>query len=288
MTGAPSQPPAGDHGSLAQALAQGDVLLGQDAALAREQALAILEVVPGEPRARLLLAVAQRMLGQAAQARALMQSLLPVLDRQPRLHFELGLACAALGDTDAAQTALRRAVALQPGYGDAWRALADQLTLAGDRSGADAAHARYLSASVKDPVLVEAALALNEDRIAVAEHLLREFLKRHPTDVAAIRMLAEAGTRLGRNEDASLLLERCLELAPGFTAARHNYAVVLHRRNLAPAALEQVAQLLSKDPENPGYLTLKAAALELGYIGETDFDRIVDPTKMVRPYVASE
>ncbi|MFO1086391.1 MAG: class II fumarate hydratase [Reyranellaceae bacterium] len=35
-------------------------------------------------------------------------------------------------------------------------------------------------------------------------------------------------------------------------------------------------------------LTLKAAALELGYIGEADFDRIVDPAKMVRPYVASE
>ena len=35
-------------------------------------------------------------------------------------------------------------------------------------------------------------------------------------------------------------------------------------------------------------LTLKQAALELGYIGEADFDRIVDPAKMVRPYVASE
>ena len=35
-------------------------------------------------------------------------------------------------------------------------------------------------------------------------------------------------------------------------------------------------------------LTLKAA-LELGSaIGEADFDRIVDPAKMVRPFVASE
>ncbi|MGH8161743.1 MAG: class II fumarate hydratase, partial [Gammaproteobacteria bacterium] len=29
--------------------------------------------------------------------------------------------------------------------------------------------------------------------------------------------------------------------------------------------------------------TLKAAALELGYVSEVDFDRIVDPAKMVRP-----
>src|SRR5881392_4210127 len=35
-------------------------------------------------------------------------------------------------------------------------------------------------------------------------------------------------------------------------------------------------------------LTLKAAALKLGFVSEAEFDRIVDPAKMVRPYVASE
>jgi len=34
-------------------------------------------------------------------------------------------------------------------------------------------------------------------------------------------------------------------------------------------------------------LTLKAAALDLGYVTEAEFDRVVDPTKMVKPYVAS-
>jgi len=33
-------------------------------------------------------------------------------------------------------------------------------------------------------------------------------------------------------------------------------------------------------------LTLKAAALQLGYVSEEQFDRIVDPAKMVRPYIA--
>jgi fumarate hydratase class II len=35
-------------------------------------------------------------------------------------------------------------------------------------------------------------------------------------------------------------------------------------------------------------LTLKAAALELGYVSEQDFDRIVDPAKMVRPAVVPD
>ncbi|MGB6799344.1 MAG: class II fumarate hydratase [Xanthobacteraceae bacterium] len=34
-------------------------------------------------------------------------------------------------------------------------------------------------------------------------------------------------------------------------------------------------------------ITLKAAALKLGFVTEADFDRIVDPAKMVRPYVAN-
>jgi fumarate hydratase, class II len=35
-------------------------------------------------------------------------------------------------------------------------------------------------------------------------------------------------------------------------------------------------------------LTLKEAALDLAYVTEAEFDRIVDPAKMVRPYVAQE
>src|SRR5712675_147763 len=35
-------------------------------------------------------------------------------------------------------------------------------------------------------------------------------------------------------------------------------------------------------------LTLKAAALKLGFVSEQEFDRVVDPAKMVRPYVAKE
>jgi fumarate hydratase, class II len=35
-------------------------------------------------------------------------------------------------------------------------------------------------------------------------------------------------------------------------------------------------------------LTLKEAALQLGFVSEAEFDRIVDPAKMVNPYVATE
>jgi fumarate hydratase, class II len=34
-------------------------------------------------------------------------------------------------------------------------------------------------------------------------------------------------------------------------------------------------------------LTLREAALELGFVTKEEFDRVVDPAKMVRPYVAT-
>lgn len=33
-------------------------------------------------------------------------------------------------------------------------------------------------------------------------------------------------------------------------------------------------------------LTLRQAALKLGFVTEDEFDRVVDPAKMVRPYLA--
>jgi fumarate hydratase class II len=33
-------------------------------------------------------------------------------------------------------------------------------------------------------------------------------------------------------------------------------------------------------------LTLKAAALQLGFVDEEEFDHVVDPVKMVKPYIA--
>jgi fumarate hydratase class II len=35
-------------------------------------------------------------------------------------------------------------------------------------------------------------------------------------------------------------------------------------------------------------LGLKAAALELGFVTEAEFDRVVDPAKMVAPFAATE
>lgn len=149
---------------------------------------------------------------------------------------------------------------------DAWRTLTDHFRATGDSAAAAAACAHQIKAAADDPRLLRPAAALCDDRIPEAEALLREHLERFPTDVSAIRMLAEVAARLGRYRDAESLLARTLELAPDFDAARHNYALVLHRQARAAEALRQVGQLLARDPDNPSYRNLKAAVL--GTLGE--------------------
>ena len=218
--------------------------------------------------APLLLASARRAQNDDAGARAILEPLARAHPALAPAQYQFGSALAALGETRAAISAFERAAHLDPDNAAIWRALGDRYTLAGDAAAADDAYAQSIKASVNDPELLTAATALCENRLASAERLLRDFMQAHPTDVAAIRMLAETASRLAAYEDAENLLARALELAPSFTAARHNYAVMLNRQFKSDAALEQIDLLLEKDPGNPAYRTLRAAVLSR--IGEYD------------------
>ena len=267
MMSAADPGPAGSA-DLTTALAHGYRLMSDDPGLAEAQADEILRLYPDEAEALVLLASARRRRGAPEAALAVLEPLLATRPDWGPLHAAIGLALTDLGQGNTAITALKRAVTLDPGLTSAWRALAEQLAMGGDDAGAAVATAEEIRSSVSDPILLEAGAALADNRLAIAERLLRDYLKRDPFNVPAIRMLAETGGRLGRLDDAERLLERCVELAPGFAPARHNYATVLYRQNKAVAALAQLEQLLSLEPGRPTYLNLKAAAL--GRVGDYD------------------
>lgn len=247
-------------------MAHAALLLDVEPALAAEQAQEILKAVPGHPPAVLLLASARRRSGNPAAALELLEPLMRTQGKWAAAHFELGLALAAAGRGDEAIQALRRTVDLKPEHTEAWRFLADHLLAIGDSEGGDAAYARHIQCSTRHPLLQQAAVAMIRNDIPKAERLLKTHLKQAPTDVPAIRMLAEVAVRCGHDEDAEKLLVRCLELAPTFAAARYNYAVLLHRLNKASEALVEIERLLAVDARNPGYRNL--CAVILSRIGE--------------------
>ncbi len=248
-------------GSIDAALGHTGRLLADRPEMALEQALAILEVVPGHPQAQLYLGIAQRRSGDGAAALNTLGALAKAQPNSADTAYELGLTLIEGGQTVEAQAALREATRLRPAFAEAWRALGDQLDLAGDRDGADAAYALQIRSSVSEPALIEAAIALGDGKLAVAEALLRAYLKERADDAPAIRMLADVAMRLGRLGDAETLLEHCLELAPGFTVARRSFATLLHRANKSEAALTQLDLLLARDPRDPSARNMRAAVL---------------------------
>jgi tetratricopeptide (TPR) repeat protein len=248
-------------GTIEVALGHAGRLLESEPALAEEQAREILLAVPDHPLATLFLGIARRRLGDSGAALEILQALARAQPGWAPAHYELGVTLGLLRRGDEAVQSLRHAVRLKPDIGDAWRLLGDHLTAMDDREGADAAYANHIKVSTRDPRLLAPAAALCDNRIPEAEQLLKQHLRQYPTDVAAIRMLAEVAARLGRLADAEALLTRCLELAPGFSAARQNRALILHRQNRTIEALTEIDHLLAAEPRNPGARNLKAAAL---------------------------
>lgn len=135
------------------------------------------------------------------------------------------------------------------------------------------ASAAAIASGLNNPRLMQAALALHDNRLSEAEPLLKAHLNADPFDVVAIRMLAELAARIGRFNDAEALLVRALEIAPEFGAARANLATVLYRQNRTAEALQTLDTLIASAADETvgaymGAANLKAAAL--GRVGEFD------------------
>jgi tetratricopeptide (TPR) repeat protein len=161
----------------------------------------------------------------------------------------------------AAAAQAREILRLNPEQGDAHRLLAKALRLLGRTQEAEQAELDAIAASAHVPTLVDAAIAIREDRLRDAEQLLRHHLADTPEDAAALRMLAEIAVRAGALADAEGLLGRTLELAPAFTSARLRLARVLLMRGRFSQAVEVLDRLLSRDPANLAAADSKAAIL---------------------------
>ncbi|MDH7974842.1 sulfotransferase [Sphingomonas sp. AR_OL41] len=170
-------------------------------------------------------------------------------------------ALSDTGHTDQARATIR-AAARQPALpATAWRAIGDAWHIVGDAKAGGIAHLRALELSIRDRDLLTAADGLARNDLPVAEPLLRARLKEQPTDIAAIRMLAELAGRIGRYRDAENLLRRAVELAPDFHAARANLATVLHRQNKPVEALAELDRIAATGADNASHDNLRAAAL---------------------------
>jgi len=250
-----------EKGDLQTALGHAVALLDRDPSLAQEQVSEILKVYPDTPKAKRILASAYRMQKKPQKGLDVLTPMVRDFLDSPDFLHEIAQCYGAVGRGDDAIKALRRAVTLDPKHAPSWQSLGHQLKVAGDEQGSQQAFEKHFALSTQHPELVEAVKLLRDGKLGKAERVVRELLKDYPTDVSAIRVLADIGIKVGQLKDARNLLERCLELAPDFHAARHSYALVLIRLQKPEVALTETERLLAQEPNNPNFLTLKGSIL---------------------------
>ena len=198
-----------------------------------------------------------------------------VARRPARFYYELGLTAAATGEMRLAMEALRRAVALKPGLGAAWRKLGEMLLKAGDLPGHADALAAAARATSDDADTIRARkippgkierdeaawVARLEANPASSGETLRAHLRNDPTDVAALRALGHIGQAKGLHDAAQMIFERALELAPQFSPVRADYVRILLLRGRPRAALPHAERLAADEPAVVRYRVLLATCL---------------------------
>ncbi|MFL5237018.1 MAG: tetratricopeptide repeat-containing sulfotransferase family protein [Rhizomicrobium sp.] len=133
--------------------------------------------------------------------------------------------------------------------------------LTGDAFAAAAARLNA-QRTIRNPSFRQLFPRLQQQPADAAVDELRAYVAAHPDDPDGLALLAHLVAQHGRRREAADLLAGCVNLAPGFAAARFNYADLLFTLNRFGAALEQLDLLLAQDPENPLFRQLKAKALE--------------------------
>ncbi len=213
----------------------------------------------------LLAATSQRHLGRIAESLATLETLAALQPGFSLMHQERGLCHVARKDAPAAIDALLRAVNINPALPMSWRMLEGVYRLTGDADNAAMAAGHRAVLASLPPEVVAATSLFSDGDLAPAEQIVRAYLVQHGNHPEAMRLLAKIGMAHDVLDDAELLLEAVVTIAPDHHAARYDYARCLVARHKYAQARAQLATLLAIDAHHADYRALAATtAVGLG------------------------
>jgi tetratricopeptide (TPR) repeat protein len=218
----------------------------------------LLVSVPENRDLLYLRAVAQRWLGDIPAALATLAELERRYPRFSGLYQERGHCHVALKQAPEAIAAFLHGVQINPALPASWSMLEGLYRMTGQPANAATAAAHVAQLKQLPAEVVTATALFSDGELAAAENLVRSFLINHGHHVEAMRLLARIGIAREAFDDAQLLLEAVLELAPDYRAARFDYAQVLNERHLYQPAQEQTEKLLAAAHSDRNYRQLLA------------------------------
>ena len=244
-------------------------------ALRHAEALAAAEPLLGQSPTHVdllyLVALNQRYLNRIPEALATLERLEQHQPRFSRLYQERGHCYVALRDAPRAIDAFLRGVNINPALPASWNMLQSLYRMTGDEKNAALAAQHVATLRNLPPEVIQATGLFADGELTPAENIIRAFLLKHGDHIEAMRLLARIGLERDVLDDAELLLEAVLKLAPDYQAARVDYARVLLKRQKYLHARQELEGLLRLDPTNRDYLKDYAAAC----VGLGDYEPII-------------
>jgi tetratricopeptide (TPR) repeat protein len=227
-------------------------------ALSAAQALA--ERVPENRDVLYLMAVSQRFQRRIPEALATLERLVRLHPRHSRAYQERGNCHVALKQARPAIEAFLAGVNINPALPQSWSMLEGLYRMLGETDNAAMAAAHVATLKTLPPEVVAATALFSDGDLAPAEAVIRDYLVTHGDQIEAMRLLARIGIEREVYDDAEVLLEAVLRLAPDYRAARYDYARTLLERHKHLRAREELESLLKLEPQNRQYRTLYATA----------------------------
>ena len=127
--------------------------------------------------------------------------------------------------------------------------------------------------------IVTATALFSDGELAPAEAIVRAYLLQHGNHIEAMRLLARIGLAHDVLDDADILLEAVLQLAPDYRAARYDYAIALLRRHKHAQAIVELEKLLALEPDNRAYKISHATA----NVGLGDHEKALEAIRNAPP-----
>jgi tetratricopeptide (TPR) repeat protein len=249
-----------------------ELLKSRDYAGALRAAEALAVNVPENRDVLYLIAVSRRFLGKIPEALAALERLEQLHPKFSRLYQERGHCYVALRDAPQAIDAFLKGVNINPALPASWGLLEGLYRMTGQPENARTAAAHVATLKDLPPEILIATGLFSDGDWLPAENMVRAYLLKHGNHVEGMRLLARIGIERGVLDDAEILLEAVLALAPDYRAARYDYARVLLERHKYLRTREELEKLLKLEPRNRTYLTQYATAI----VGLGEHERAVE------------
>ena len=174
---------------------------------------------------------------------------------------DLGFLLVQSGRPAEALPFLERATRLDPSLERAWFTLGKALALLGRGKEADVAFEKCFERSPERRIMALAAEHQKEGRLDEAERLYRRVLRDNPRNVDALRLLALIAVNADRPDDAELLLQQAIDIAPDFMQAILDLGRIRKEQDRYGEALECFDRAIALEPAQPQAHYLRAATL---------------------------